>query len=107
MAENKEINAKLADEDIADAAGGASKPKKKFSAGSFVYRRGYEQYGDNGSDPAQVVTSTWRDNTWQYTINFYPSRICDGYAGRQLTAKQQRINQQYGTFVPEKELYKA
>ena len=107
MAENKEMNAKLADEELDQAAGGASKPKKKFKAGDMVYRKGYEHLGDNGRDPAQVVTSSYRNNMWQYEITFFPSRICDGYAGRQLTSRQRQINQQYGTFVPEKELYKA
>ena len=35
MAENKEMNAKLADEELDQAAGGASKPKKKFKAGTW------------------------------------------------------------------------
>ena len=102
MAENKEMNAKLADEELEEAAGGKgwnkdwwkkrSNTKPKFDQYVLVKRKGYEKYGI-----AQVkdIDYIGLDKKGMFVYNIE-------YAGQPSS-----ISTDYGYHVPEIELYKA
>ena len=102
MAENKEMNAKLADEELEEAAGGKgwskewwkkrSHTRPKFDQNVLVKRKGYEKYGVAEIKGIDYI-GPFKKGMFAYNIEYagQPSHISEGY----------------GRKVPEIELYKA
>ena len=101
MAENKEMNVKLADEELDVATGGEgwnkewwkkrSHTRPKFDQYVLVKRKGYEQYGIAEIKGIDYI-GPFKKGTFVYNI---------AYAGQPVD-----VTRQYGFHVPENELYK-